>query len=149
MSESGEPVSVSVLLAEDDPSALQVLAFALRSAGYAVECAPDGARALEALDRSRHDLFVLDILMPGATGWEVLARALQITPPGQPLPRVILMTGFHQEFVLDMELLRREGASSMLLKPFKASVLLDEARRVLALEPSYSLPRPAGETRVP
>jgi CheY-like chemotaxis protein len=130
-----------VLLADDDPSVLPILSLALKGAGYAVTAARSGTEAIACLDASRFDLLVLDILMPGATGWEVLAHAIASTPPGAPLPRAILITGFHQEYVLDFRLLQEEGVAAMLLKPFPAQEFLDEVARVLATEPHLSLPK--------
>jgi len=135
MAEGTAPVTASILLADDDPGTLRILSMALRSGGYRVEGALDGSVAIEAVERAPFDLMVLDILMPGATGWEVLARAIERTPAGAPMPRAILITGFNQEYVVDMSVLRKEGVAAMLLKPFPATDLLDEVRRVLALPP--------------
>jgi CheY-like chemotaxis protein len=143
MADGTAPVNASILLADDDPGTLQILSMALRSGGYRVEGALDGSVATEAVERGAFDLMVLDILMPGASGWEVLDRAIERTPPGAPMPRAILITGFNQEYVVDMAVLRREGVSAMLLKPFPATDLLDEVRRVLALPPQLAAPRPA------
>ncbi len=143
MAESSAPSSASVLLADDDPDLVKVLAMAFRAAGLQVTTAGDGATALEILAMGGFDVLVLDILMPGATGWEVLARAIEGAPPGSPLPRAILMTGFNQEYVVDMRLLQQEGVAAMLLKPFPASTLIEEIRRVLSVPPQVALPRAA------
>lgn len=126
------PAAKTVLVADDDPSLLKILELALRHAGYAVTTAVDGAVALERLEGRTYDLLVLDILMPGATGWEVLAKAVGATAPGEPLPRAILVTGFHQEYVVDMRVLQEEGVGAMMLKPFSPADLVEEAARVLA-----------------
>jgi CheY-like chemotaxis protein len=126
------PAPASILLADDDPSILGTLGFALRAVGYRVEPAVDGTAALAAVERERFDLLVLDVLMPGATGWEVLSHAVEVAPAGAPRPRAILMTGFNQEYVVDLMVLRQEGVSAMLLKPFPASTMLDEVARSLA-----------------
>jgi len=123
----------SILLADDDPAVLQALSMAFKLAGHAVTPAADGTKAIEALDRGPYDLMVLDILMPGATGWEVLESALSRTPAGAPTPRALLITGFNSEYVVDMSVLRREGVAGMLLKPFPAQDILDEVQRALAL----------------
>ncbi len=141
MSDITPEALASVLIADDDPGLLAALGIAFRKAGYAVESAADGERGLETVGRRRFDLLVLDILMPGATGWEVLARAIERTPAGEPLPRAILMTGFNQEYVVDIRVLREEGVGAMLLKPFPAATLLDEAARLLCEAPRAALPR--------
>ena len=146
MADSTAPVSASILLADDDPGVLPILAMAFRAAWYRVETASDGTKALEALERGPYDLMVLDILMPGATGWEVLASAIQRTPPGSPMPRAILITGFNAEYVVDLSILRQEGVAGMLLKPFPATDILDEIRRVLSMAPILALPKAAQAT---
>jgi CheY-like chemotaxis protein len=138
----------SVLVADDDPAVEQVLAMAFRKSGYEVDTAKDGTAALGLVDRRAYDLLVLDILMPGATGWEVLARAVERASPGAALPSVILITGFNQEYVVDIRVLREEGVGAMLLKPFPASDILAEAERLLAEAPRTSLPR-AGQKTAP
>jgi CheY-like chemotaxis protein len=132
--------TASVLIADDDPSVLQVLALAFRNTGYSVETAENGTVGIEMVDSKRYDLLVLDILMPGATGWEVHAKALEAVPPGKPLPRAILMTGFQQEYVVDFRALQQEGVGAMLLKPFPASTILDEAARLLGEPPPVLAP---------
>lgn len=132
--------TVGVLIADDDPSVLQVLALAFRNSGYSVDTAENGTAGIAKVDSKRYDLLVLDILMPGATGWEVHARALERTPAGSPLPRAILMTGFQQEYVVDFRVLQQEGVGAMLLKPFPASAILDEAARLLGEPPPVVAP---------
>ena len=132
MPDSPQPRNpVSVLVADDDRGLLKFIEMAFRNAGYAVSTAIDGATAVTAVKQRRFDLLVLDILMPGATGWEVLEAAIAETPVGGKLPRAILVTGFNQEYVVDFSLLQKEGVGAMLLKPFTPQTLVDEAARVL------------------
>lgn len=138
MLDSHSPNAPSILLAEDELSLLKLLTLALRARGYRVTPARDGREAIELLATAKYDCLVLDILMPGATGWEVLAHARESTPQGLPLPRVILVTGFQQEYVVDLHLLRREGAAGILLKPFDAETLSGEIRRVFSLPREYA-----------
>ena len=135
--------TAKILLADDDASVLLTLSMAFKSAGHTVAQAADGTKAIAAVESGTFDVLVLDILMPGATGWEVLAKAIERTPAGSPLPRAILITGFNQEYVVDLNLLRQEGAAGMLLKPFTATDILDEVQRVLALPPQTALPKPS------
>jgi CheY-like chemotaxis protein len=80
-----------ILVADDDASFLTLAAMSLKRSGFDVVSAADGTSAMEALEArpegSPFDLLVLDILMPGATGWEVLARAVEARPPGSPRRR--------------------------------------------------------------
>jgi len=143
MSDSADSMVVRLLLADDEACVRDPLASLLGSAGFQVTSTKDGTEAIAALAAHRFDILVLDILMPGATGWEVLAQAVADTPPGRALPRAILITGFHHEYVVDMEALRSEGAAGMLFKPFPPKTLVEEVQRVLGMDPHYALPREA------
>ena len=61
-----------VLVVEDEPNIAESLSFLLGQAGFQVEVCGDGAGALEALKAGAPDLMVLDIMLPGIDGYEVL-----------------------------------------------------------------------------
>lgn len=63
-----------ILLVEDDEDVREMLAFTLRSRGYTVEVVKNGSAALEALERERPCLMILDLVMPVMNGWTVLAE---------------------------------------------------------------------------
>jgi len=65
----------SILVADDDPGIRLVLRHRLEAAGYSVEEAGDSQTASERLLSNRHDVALLDIMMPGAGGLEVLSQA--------------------------------------------------------------------------
>src|SRR6185437_12547830 len=65
----------SVLVADDDPGIRLVLRRRLEMAGYGVEEAADSRSAAEALSANRHEVALLDIMMPGVGGLEVLTQA--------------------------------------------------------------------------
>jgi CheY-like chemotaxis protein len=67
----------AVLLVDDDPSALEVLEETLRSAGYATQSVSSGTRALEVLSSKAISAIVLDLLMPGMDGFEVIRHVRQ------------------------------------------------------------------------
>lgn len=71
-----EPTAASILVVDDDPEILAMLGTRFASRGYKVLTAEDGNRALELAKSERPDLVVLDVMMPGKSGWEV-ARALK------------------------------------------------------------------------
>jgi len=132
----------AVLLADDDVEYLHAASTVLRDADFDVTAVADGHHAnlaleVAALTKHPFDLLVLDIRMPGATGWEVLRAARERVQPGVLPPRVLLMTGFTME--LDLDRVRAERADGVLLKPFTNTALVAECRRVLAIH------RPAPE----
>ena len=115
-----------ILIVEDDPDQYDALAFALDSAGYAVEHARDGSEALAVLARFRPDVIVTDLVMPGMSG-EDLIRAVRESGT-TPRPRVLIVSG--------MDGLRARceslGADECLMKPFNLDPLLKTVERQLA-----------------
>ena len=125
----------SVLVADDDAGLLKTTKKALEESGFQVTAVGNGREALLALDvaflaRKPFDVLLLDVLMPGASGWEVLERARAKRPTGSRSPRVLSMTGLTAE--LDLDRLKREGADGMLMKPVSARTLVAEVRRAVA-----------------
>ena len=65
-----------ILVVDDDPEIVVMLSTRLGARGYKVSTASDGKAAIELAKRERPDLVLLDVMMPGKSGWEV-ARALK------------------------------------------------------------------------
>src|SRR4051812_21451680 len=63
-----------LLVVEDEPDLLSVIAQALREAGYAVDTASDGEEGLFKAEGGQYDAIVLDLMMPKMDGWAVLER---------------------------------------------------------------------------
>jgi CheY-like chemotaxis protein len=120
-----------VLIADDDGPFRSLAAIVVRGAGFAVVEARDGTEALQKVGAESFDLVLLDIRMPGASGWEILKKVIADGSPEAAPPRVLMMTGLTTEF--DLDRLKREGAYGMLIKPFQNDDLLAEVRRVIAL----------------
>jgi signal transduction histidine kinase/DNA-binding response OmpR family regulator len=80
-----------ILLVDDDPKSLELLAETLRSAGYETQSVQNGARALEVLSSKIIDAVLLDLLMPGMDGFEVI-RHVRSRANLQDLP-IFVMTG--------------------------------------------------------
>ncbi len=72
-SQRKQPVA-RLLVVEDEPNILELLAASLRYAGFDVVTAADGAEAVQAAQRHRPDLIVLDVMLPDMDGFEVLRR---------------------------------------------------------------------------
>ena len=69
-----DPSGATILVVDDEPDVTSFLSSVLQSRGYATITAASGAEALELGARHRPDLIILDVMMPGMTGWEVLRR---------------------------------------------------------------------------
>lgn len=113
-----------VLLVEDDAAVADVVALHLRAAGYQVEHAADGPVALRRIDTESWDLVLLDLMLPGADGFEICRHLRQ--REGH-VPIIILSARTAEaERVLGLEL----GADDYLPKPFS---MLELTARVRAL----------------
>lgn len=71
--------SARILVVDDDPEIVTMLTMRLTKRGYTVSSASDGHAALEVAARELPDIVLLDVMMPGKSGWEV-ARALKQDP---------------------------------------------------------------------
>ena len=120
-----------ILIADDDGPFRSLASIVVRGAGYAVTEARDGNEALQKIASEEYDLVLLDVRMPGASGWEILRSLIKSATPEKPPPRVLMMTGLTTEF--DLDRLKKEGAFGMLIKPFQNEDLLAEVRRIMAL----------------
>jgi DNA-binding NtrC family response regulator len=117
-----------VLVADDDPSILEILKLGFRTRGYEVITASDGKSAIQAIEQNRPDLLVLDIEMPHLTGIEVL-RHLRKDWPTLP---VVIMTA-HGTISLAVEAMK-EGATEFITKPFEMEQLLLVIQKALERE---------------
>ena len=122
---STEPARGTVLLAEDEPAVLSLTARVLRSAGYHVLEARDGAEALEiqGVHSERIDLLVTDVVMPRLGGPDLAGRLLAARP-GTP---VVYMSGYTDNAAV-RELMADEN-TPFLQKPFSPSALLEATER--------------------
>ena len=113
-----------VLVVDDDPSIRQLVADVLEIEGYTVVLAEDGFAALREVERSRPDCVVLDVMMPGMDGHEVLQR-LRASETSADLPVVMLTAAADDTQAWQAW---TEGVDYFLAKPFDPG----ELRRYLA-----------------
>lgn len=105
----------SILVVDDDKLVRRFMTESLRSLGYEVRDAADGADALMILDERRFDLLLADFAMPGMNGAE-LARAAQLKHPGLP---VLIVSGYADSAAVEAVL----GTTKQLRKPFDMAEL--------------------------
>jgi len=89
MSKAQQPTA-NILVVDDDPEIVSMLSTRLTKRGYKISTANDGHRALELAKREKPDIVLLDVMMPGKSGWEV-ARALKQDPVTQGI-KIIMVT---------------------------------------------------------
>jgi len=111
-------VSARVLVVEDDPTMAEVLAAYLGKAGYDVNVVADGAEALHAWQRRAPDVVILDILLPGLSGLEVLRRRRDA---GDAAAVIMLSAlGEEEDRLVGLE----TGADDYVVKPFSPREVL-------------------------
>ena len=103
-----------LLVVDDDPRLLHIVAMYLGMEGFAVETADDGDTALELLSRRSFDLVLLDVMMPRCNGLEV-CRRIRSNPSTARLP-VLMFTALSAD--ADVERARQAGANHFISKPF-------------------------------
>ncbi len=123
-----------VLVVEDEPDLLSSLMKALREDGYAVDGAPDGDEGLYKAESYDYDAIVLDIMLPGVDGWEVLRRLRKT----KKIP-VLLLTA--RDTVRDRVRGLDTGADDYLVKPFDLQELLARLRALIRRAARHAEPR--------
>jgi two-component system, OmpR family, phosphate regulon response regulator PhoB len=119
--------SLRLLVADDDEDILQLLSFRLEQAGYEIVQARNGTEALRLAIELRPSLAVLDVMMPGLTGFEV-TRELRRNEETRAMP-IILLTAKAQ--ASDVSQGMAAGADDYVKKPFDTRDLKDRVERLL------------------
>ena len=116
----------SVLVVDDEPTIGEVVSAYLRRAGYETRVATDGPAALAAVAERSPDLIVLDLMLPGVDGLEVMRRVRERT---DRTSAVILLTakGDESDRVIGLRL----GADDYVVKPFSPAELVARVDAVL------------------
>ena len=116
-----------ILAVDDSPSMRQMVAFTLRSAGFEVAEAEDGAIALELARKEKFSLAIVDINMPNMDGM-ALVRALRAEADYKFTPLLMLTTGASPE---RKQKGKAAGATGWIVKPFNPEQLVATIKRVL------------------
>jgi len=128
-------MSERVLVIEDDPSLVEGLRAALAAEGYAVDTATDGKHGFERARQGDLALIVLDVMLPGMSGFEIAKR---LRDEGRTVPIILLTArGDEMDRVLGLEL----GADDYVTKPFSVRELLARIKVVLRRAPGAPVRR--------
>ena len=114
---------LQILVVADEHSISNLIKVNLTRAGYACDCAYDGLAAVDMLDKKPYDLVLLDIMLPGADGYEIMDYIAPLEIP------VIFLTA--KASVADRVKGLRMGADDYLTKPFEIIELLARVESVL------------------
>ncbi len=114
----------SVLLVEDESNIIEAMSFLLSREGWQVNTHSDGATALDVIKSDRPDLVVLDYMLPGKSGMEILTD-LRADPDYLTLP-VLMLTARGQS--RDREQAEKAGVSRFMTKPFSNTEVLTAVR---------------------
>jgi len=117
-----------ILVADDDGDIRDLVVFKLTQAGYDVEAVQDGAAALQSIEASLPRLAILDVMMPGLSGIDVL-RKVRADERLKDL-EVILLTAKSRD--IDVDAGFATGASDYVIKPFSPRELLHRVNALVA-----------------
>ena len=119
----------NVLVVEDDELLVKVLERLLSVSGFAVRCVDNGEEALACAQSERPDLILLDGMLPGMNGFEIL-RNLRDSAALKDIPVIFLTAQDREEDIVRGLTM---GAIDYILKPFKPKELLARVSRALQL----------------
>jgi two-component system OmpR family response regulator len=124
-----------VLVVEDEPDLRRLLEQALREEGYAVDVAGDGKTGLYKATEWDYDAVVLDLMLPGMNGWDVLSR---LRTAAKPVPVLILTA---RDGLADRVRGLDSGADDYLVKPFALAELHARLRALIRRSAGQASPR--------
>jgi DNA-binding response OmpR family regulator len=116
-----------ILIADDEPNIVISLEFLMQREGYEVSVARDGAAALEAIRRERPALVLLDVMMPGMSGFEVC----QAVRADESLAgvKIVMLTAKGRDVEIEKGLAM--GADTYVTKPFSTAELVTRGAEML------------------
>jgi len=115
-----------ILLAEDEPNIVESLIFLLERSGFEVTCEMNGQVALDSALADPPDVMILDVMLPGLDGFEILRR-LRADVRGKALPVLMLTAKGQRE---DRETALASGANLFITKPFSNTEVIEAVTRL-------------------
>ena len=122
-----DPTAARLVVADDEPDIRRLVSFTLRRRGYTVLEAADGDAAYGLIARERPDLAILDVMMPGMTGIEVIRRLRQ-SEELAAIPVVLLSAKGQMREIEDG---LGSGAAAYIVKPFTPAALARQVEGLL------------------
>ncbi|WP_122074864.1 response regulator transcription factor [Pseudophaeobacter sp. EL27] len=132
-------MSRHVVLIEDEPNIAEAIRFLLTRDNWTVDVHGNGSDAAEVIQAAGPDLVILDLMLPGKSGLEVI-QELRLVEELQPLP-VLMLTARGQ--LKDREMAEKAGVTRFMTKPFSNSEVLTAVRDLYAQ--AYQAPQTASQ----
>ncbi|WP_026674571.1 response regulator [Alkalihalobacterium bogoriense] len=110
-----------LLVAEDEDVLRMLIVDTLEDEGYVIDEATDGLEAIELIEKNQYDLILVDYMMPGLTGIEVIEKVRTMEEKNDTL--IMMLTAKSQQ--ADEEQARKAGADFFLAKPFSPTKLAE------------------------
>lgn len=114
-----------ILIAEDEIMMRKTIEFRLKKDGYTVHIAPDGREALQKISEHDFDLIITDVMMPFASGMEIISAAKK---KNYKIPVIVLSSMGQENTVVEAFQL---GADDYMIKPFSPNELSMRVKRFL------------------
>ncbi|UWQ92615.1 response regulator [Aliisedimentitalea scapharcae] len=124
-------MSRRVVLIEDEPNIIEAIRFLLTRDGWQVDTHSNGSDAMDVIRAAQPDLVILDVMLPGKNGMEIL-RDLREEDSFKTLP-VLMLTARGQ--ARDREMAEKAGVNRFMTKPFSNAEVMDAVRDLYAQAP--------------
>jgi CheY-like chemotaxis protein len=122
-------MAARILLAEDEDVLRMLVVDSLEDCGFEIDEAVDGVEAFEKIQANDYDLVLLDYMMPGMTGLEVVEKTRQLDMAGKSDVKIMMLTAKSQK--ADQDLARQTGVNYFLAKPFSPLELVNLVEDIL------------------
>jgi len=118
----------TVVVIEDERNIIEAISFILTRDGWEVKTHSNGHDAVDAVRGRRPDLVILDVMLPGKSGFDILQEIRDDSEIG--MTPVLMLTARGQD--KDREMAERAGASRFMTKPFSNTEVLEAVRDLVA-----------------
>jgi len=134
----------TVCVVDAEPDVCDLIRIALETRDIRVFCAHDGAKGLDLILKQRPDLVILDVLMPGMNGYELMAR-IRSVPEVAQTPIILVTSLTANSPISEEEWRERMDVADFITKPFEPLNLIQRVQRALApaSPPQQAPPSPA------
>jgi len=115
-----------ILIVDDEPDTVELISIILGKKGYEVAKAYSGKECLEAFRKEKPDLILLDIMMPGMSGWDVYGRIRKLDKKVK-----VAFVSVIEVSPERLQVLKKDGVSDYITKPFTADNLLKRVGSII------------------